>query len=116
MEQVIAAIFERYPQVGLPIVKGAKGTDAFKNAVALGLPVPEPVENFLLHFFLLLIEGLCIAPLNRSKSRRALTRREKVTVLFAVMLCWQRDGCFSFIMRQSHPSGGSSLFLREYAR
>lgn len=47
MEQVIAALFDRYPQVGLPIVKGAKGTDALKNAVALGLPVPEPVENFV---------------------------------------------------------------------
>ena len=44
---MIAEVFERYPQVGLPIMKGAKGTDAFKNAVALGLPVSEPTENFV---------------------------------------------------------------------
>lgn len=44
---MIAEVFERYPQVGLPIVKGAKGTDTFKNEVALGLPAKEPVENFV---------------------------------------------------------------------
>lgn len=47
MEQVIAEVFVRYPQIGLPIVKGSRNSDAFKNAVALGLPVQEPVENFV---------------------------------------------------------------------
>lgn len=46
MEKVIAEVFERYPQMGLPIVEGSKNTPAFRNAVAGGEPVTEPVENF----------------------------------------------------------------------
>lgn len=47
MNQVIAAVFERYPQVGFPIVKGAKNMEKFRRSVFAGEPVEDPVENFI---------------------------------------------------------------------
>lgn len=47
MEKVIKEVFERYPQIGLPIMKGAKETEVFRRAVLSGVPVQKPVEHFI---------------------------------------------------------------------
>ena len=47
MNPVIAEVFKRYPQVGLPVVQGARQTELYKNAVLGGMPVAEPAENFI---------------------------------------------------------------------
>ena len=47
MEKVIAEVFERYPQVGLPIIKGSKNTEKLRRSVFSGVPVEDPVENFI---------------------------------------------------------------------
>lgn len=49
MNRVIAEVFERYPQMGLPIIKGSKETPALRSAVFAGEPVETPAENFLGH-------------------------------------------------------------------
>lgn len=47
MNPAINEVFRRYPQVGLPIAQGTRQTVLYKNAVLRGLPVAEPVENFI---------------------------------------------------------------------
>ena len=47
MNSTIAEVFKRYPQVGLPVRQGTRQTELYKDAVLRGIPVPEPVENFI---------------------------------------------------------------------
>ncbi len=47
MTPTIAEVFRRYPQVGLPVRQGIRQTEQYKNAVLRGIPLTEPVENFI---------------------------------------------------------------------
>ncbi len=47
MNPTIAEVFKRYPQVGLPVLKRARQTEPYKDAVLRGIPVSEPVKNFI---------------------------------------------------------------------
>lgn len=47
MVKVITEVFERYPQIGLPIMKGAKETEVFRRTVLSGVPAQKPVEHFI---------------------------------------------------------------------